>query len=362
MSGDPEQLFADKLFPPPAQPVSSDNLFVLNDEMRAFVASRVGPQAARSGLQVGLFEALKNELKIAYDATRTQVAADTFVARSGNCLSLVIMTAAFAKYLNVPVYYRSVYGHDTWSRSSGIVFRSGHVNLQLGSARDTDRFSRDAYMPLLIDFLAPESAVRLYSRPESEQAIIAMYLNNRAAETLVEGDIATAYWWAREAIRTSPAFLSGYNTLGVVYLRHGNLEQAEHSLRYVLEREPGNVNALTNLFSVLTQAGRAAEAAAVRAELAELAPYPPFYYLDQGVTALMKGDYEGALDLLNKELRRMPYDDEVHFAIAVADLRLGDMRHARQHLTLAVENSATRDRRNLYTAKLNYLKQIEAGH
>ena len=43
----------------------------------------------------------------------------------------------------------------------------------------------------------------------------------RAAEALAGGDVGGAYWWARAAIRQDPQFISAYNTLGVIYRRHG---------------------------------------------------------------------------------------------------------------------------------------------
>jgi len=47
-----------------------------------------------------------------------------------------------------------------------------------------------------------------------------MYLNNRAAETLADGDVVRAYWWARRRFREAPAFPNSYNTLGVIYRHH----------------------------------------------------------------------------------------------------------------------------------------------
>jgi hypothetical protein len=40
---------------------------------------------------------------IEYDSTVTRTAAQTYAARAGNCLSLVIMTAAFAEELGLRV-------------------------------------------------------------------------------------------------------------------------------------------------------------------------------------------------------------------------------------------------------------------
>ena len=50
----------------------------------------------------------------------TRNAAEAFDARSGNCLSLVIMTAAFAKELGLPVRYQNVFVDEAWSRSGDL--------------------------------------------------------------------------------------------------------------------------------------------------------------------------------------------------------------------------------------------------
>ncbi len=70
---------------------------------------------------------------------------EAFQARTGNCLSLVIMTAAFAKEVGLPVRFQSVYVPETWSRSGNLYFSSGHVNL--ASARSPSRRARCSTSP-----------------------------------------------------------------------------------------------------------------------------------------------------------------------------------------------------------------------
>lgn len=354
--GDSHALLADARFTPPARPVSTAEIFQLDDAMHDFAEREIRPKMRRYGASRGLFEALQGQLTLDYDAERTRSAADTFATRSGNCLSLVILTAAFARALDIPIVYRSVDGHDTWSRAQGIAFRSGHVNLELGSSH----VAGPNDTPLIVDFLPPDVASHLHVRAEPENTVIAMYLNNRAAEAVVDGDVNGAYWFAREASLAAPAFLSVYNTLGVIYLRHGDFPEAERALRRVLERQPDNAQALGNLVVAVSAQGRASEAQALRERLARIAPYPPFYFLDAGLRELEQGRYDAALALLERERRRMPYDDEVHFAIALADFRKGDLPEAREHLSLALENSTTRDRRDIYAAKLQALRLLES--
>ena len=94
----PDALLADRLFAPAREPIRIDDVFEMNDAMRAFLKQDIAAQLRREGPQDGLAHALQQraQLKLEYDTARTKNAASTFATRSGNCLSLVIMTAAFA--------------------------------------------------------------------------------------------------------------------------------------------------------------------------------------------------------------------------------------------------------------------------
>jgi Tfp pilus assembly protein PilF len=357
----PDAVLADQLFERPARLPSGTGVFALSPEMKAYLDGPIENRVRLHGGQLGLYKALRDELKLEYDSAVTRNAAETFEARSGNCLSLVILTAAFAKQLGIPIHYQAVYGHDVWSRSNGIAFLSGHVNLVLGARRIANLIGgKSEPDSVTIDFLPAEEIRAGHSHEIPEQTVVAMYLNNRAAETLAQGDVDDAYWWAREAIHASPSFASPYNTLGVIYRRHGHPREAELVLRQALERERDNTQALSNLAAVLADQGRAGESRSLLERLARIQAYPPFYFLDQGMTAMTRGNLKLARTLFKRELARSPYDHEVHFALAVANFRLGDLRQARKHLTLAWENGTTRDRRELYAAKLDRLKALQA--
>lgn len=355
--GEIDPLFEPARFAPRTVASSPDDVFGIDEPMRKFLDGGVTTWVRFHNPSRGLVDALSNDLQLGYDTAMTRTARETYAARAGNCLSLVILTGALARELHVKVVYQSVYGEEAWSRSGGIAFHSGHVNLLLGGGVLDRRSDKD----FIVDFLPPEMR-RGTSRTISQDTVLAMYLNNRAAETMADGDLDAAYAWAQAAVKRDPAFTAAYNTLGVVYLRHGDLVPAERALRYALAREPDDAQVLSNLVAVVTAAGRTEEAAELRARLASIEPYPPFYFMDQGMVALNRGDDQTALLMFKKELRRMPYDDEVHFAMAVANLRLGDMSDARRHMVAALENSTTQDRHDIYAAKLARMKALETHH
>ena len=356
---DPQTLLADSLFPPPASPIRSSDVFAASPAMRDYARRLTSGRLRGPGARDALMEALQRDIKLEYDAATTRTAAEAFAARSGNCLSLLLMTAALAHELDIPIVYQTVYGEDTWTRTGGFVFHSGHVNLVLGTARLGEWLGTHLDNAMIVDFLPSNQISRHVMRPISEATVTAMYFNNRAAEALADGEVGQAYWLAREAIHAQPGFVPAVNTLGVVYHRHGDLAESERTLRYAADRERENPQILSNLAAVLADEGKSDDAQVLRAHLAEIEPYPPFHFLDLGMQAMQRGDDDGALVLFKREMARMPYDDEVEFAMAIVNLRRGDVRHAEQYLALAAENTTTRERRNIYEAKLRYLKSLD---
>src|SRR5207247_4870664 len=99
----PAQLFSDHLFAAPSERISAEDVFALSDAMRRYLETEMAGPMLNKGLHKGLLDALysQNQLRLDYDATITRNASQAFEARSGNCLSLVIMTAAFATALGV---------------------------------------------------------------------------------------------------------------------------------------------------------------------------------------------------------------------------------------------------------------------
>lgn len=359
--------FADARFAPASVRIDARDVFAVSDDMRAYLDHEIEPRTRKRGRQLALLDSLytKGELKLGYDTAVTRNAAEAFAARSGNCLSLVIMTAAFAKALDLTVTYQKVLVEDVWARSADIYLAIGHVNLTMGR-RKTDeggfgyRVGKRAFESegMTVDFLPAADLLRTRTVPLDEGVIVAMYMNNRAVEALAAGRVDDAYWWAREAIVQSRDFLVAYNTLGAVYRKHGDLDRAEAVFRLVLAREPQNPQTMANLVTVLTAAGKLAEAQQLATALASLEPEPPFAHFKAGMAALQAGDARAARDAFVKELARDPDYHEVHFWLAVAYLRLGDPGQARAHVAVALENSTTRKDRDIYAAKLDVLNSV----
>jgi Tfp pilus assembly protein PilF len=356
----PPSMFEDAAFAPPQQAPDVAAVFALSPAMRRYLEHDIAVLIRQQGRQRALVDALhsKARLRLEYDAELTRTAAEAFDARAGNCLSLVVMTAALAKHLELPIAYQVLVGHESWSRSGDLSFVNGHVNITVAK-RLVDRIAAyDADTQLRIDFGSVPAGRGQAMQVVDEALIVSMFMNNRAAEHLVRGAIDDAYAHAREAVRQDPSYAGAYNTLGVIYQRRGLAAAAERAYRAALGRDNNHKPGLQNLARLLRQQGREAEAVTYETRLAQLERDPPFSHFDRGVAAIKARQYAAGRDHLLREMQRDPDYHEFHFWLAQALYGLGDVGQARRHLDSAMRNSITVRDRDLYGAKM---RSIEPG-
>ena len=350
-------LLHDELFPAPAALPDAHAVFSMSAAMKAYADNELAGAVRGRDPRRALIEALyaKGQLRLDYDGTVTRNAAEAFADRAGNCLSLVIMTASFARHLGLPTSFQSVLGDDFYSRSGQLTLVSGHVNLVLDHI-SRSKFGREPQEVLTVDFLSQDELRGQRTRALDESTVVAMYFNNRAAEFLVEGRLAEAYAFARAALLQDPGFHAAANTLGVIYSRAGHPAPAQAAFRQALAGDAHLVSALSNLARLLLQLGQTDEARQLQARLDRLQPVAPFQYFNEGQQEMQAGRYARALELFRRELRLQPFQDEVHFWVAQAYLELGQPGPAAKHLQRAADFSRSRGAHDRYIAKLEQLR------
>ncbi len=352
-------LFSDAAVRAPARPIGAAGLFDLSPAMKAYLNTEHFRREVRvKGPELGLADALyaKEGLKLIYDSTATRDAATTFTERRGNCLSLVIMTASFAKALGLDVLYHDVQMDLDWSRSGGLYVGSTHVNISLAAPVPSNFNYYLRPNRITVDFLPPAAANRALTI--SENMITAMYLNNRAAEELAARRLDDAYWWASAAVRQDPNLSTAFNTLGAVYQTRGQHQMAERVFKRALEREPESAMLMKNLVPVLAQLGKHDESKALAARAASVEPEPPFYHFELGMKAMRAENYEEAKRRFAREVNRSPFNHELRYWLSIAHLRLGEGRSAREEMAIALENSTSADATERYSSKLSHLRAL----
>ncbi len=357
-----EPLLQDGLFMHPPVPAEADAAMALDDAMRAYLAGPLLRSAGSKGNARALVDALYagRELRLEYDTSSTRTAAQAFAARAGNCLSLVLMTASFARELGLVVSYQSALLEEAYSRNGDLTLRSGHVNLVLGPRPPPGGGRWTSLGPdadsLQIDFLPADELRGLRSVVIEERTVLAMFMNNRAAEALARHQTTEAYAWVREALRRDPGFRPAINTLGVVYQRAGQLAAAAAAYEHLLGLDPRQVATLWNLAQVRQAQGRFEDAAHWDARRRAIEPMSPFQQLQQGEAAMALGAYAQARELFEREQRLTGESSELHFWLALAAWRLGEPARAQRELQQAIRSSPDAVQQARYVGKLAWLK------
>lgn len=358
----------DDLFGNPPRPADADGVMALDEPMQRYLRGVLAVSVRDKGRPRALAEALyaRGELQLEYDSSVTRNAAQAFAARSGNCLSLVLMTAALARELGLDVSYQSATLVDAYSRNGNLTLQAGHINLVLAPRHSRWHQNgidyREDSDSLRIDFLPPEALRGLRTVPINEQRVLAMFMNNRAVESLQRAAPTEAYAWAREALRTDPGFWPAYNTLGVVYQRAGHVLPAVAAFERVLAQDPDNLPAMSNLVAPLRQLGRDDEASRWMARRLVLQPDAPFQFLGLAEAALARGDLTQARTLLDREEAVTGQTHELYFLRARLYAAMGQTGAASDALQQAVNASETTRQRQVYAAKLERLRALAAGH
>ena len=188
--------------------------------------------------------------------------------------------------------------------------------------------------------------------------MVAMYMNNRAAEALAAGRIDDAYWWAREAVRQRPVpgrvtTRWAWSTSATATRARG---RARRSCTCSSASRPTRRRWPTWPRCCERAGARRGAARSTRAR-ADSSRTPPFHYFNRGMAAMRAGDYarrkrcSSARSTRARLLPRVPL-----LARASRTLGLGDVDDARKHLAIAMKNSTTRNERDLYAAKLAWLQ------
>jgi tetratricopeptide (TPR) repeat protein len=356
----PQQLWADTQFEPPQPPLEdARQALVASPAMLAWLAAQPALRSRAPHRDRALMKLLDQAgaLRLDYDARRTRTATEAFEARQGNCLSLVLMTAALADALGLDLQFQQVEVDDNWRRQGDMFVSALHVNLVLTPAAiSATRLARGWQESLVVDFLPAQDLQRRRVRRIGEATVLAMYLNNRAAEHLLQARFDAAYAAVRQALKFDPQLALAYNTLGVIYTRRGLAQQAVLAFDHAQALAPDNLNVLANRATAWRRAGDLRRAEALDRELLQREPDPPYAYFDRGMAAYRAGRLPEARRWLEREVQRVPDEAEFRYWLAVVALKLGDEAGAQAQLSQAVVHSDNRDERALYAAKLAWLR------
>jgi len=196
---------------------------------------------------------------------------------------------------------------------------------------DLDKVLNEALADLnLSQTLSPESKLDFASKHEEAQVL------------MEAGEFERGKRLAEALLKQYPQFTPALNNLSLIEWLEDNLPAAIEASQKVLEQEPENIHALSNLTRFLFMQGKTEQARQMAARLQASGAQGYQSWLKKIEALSFIGDDEGVLALL-EEARRADALDELsglfYHWCAVATYRLGDAAQARAHWQKALKLS-----------------------
>jgi len=347
-----EQLFG----PPRPVPEFADLVTLTPEQQTQFL------RFFRSGVKLRiepnkrLYAYLTSELSDINFRNRTLPASTAIQSHSGNCMSLALVTTAYARLANIETGWQLAETDPVYSSEGSIIYSANHIQTRLyHSNSDGAAATFSLGRPyLLVDYFTdtPPRNGRVLRKKE----VIALVYQNLGAEAMADGRLKDAYWLLRAGLMHDPTDYNLYNALAVLLRRAGDAQTAEKLYRFALDEFGDRLIVLRNYRELLLTQSRAEEADRLEPRIMALPDPDPYPLIRLGDEAADRGDTHLALQYYRKAGDVAPYLHEIYLKIARIHAERGDLRRAERTLRKARDRAqGTRDRQ-MYEAKLAALE------
>lgn len=295
----------------------------LNDEMKAYVDAYIDSGDTQERRVEKLQDLLYNEefLNIQYSNEKTHTAQQLFYAREGNCLSLINLYIALARYAGVEAQYQTVRVQPSWDLRGGLLVLSQHINA-------TGRFS--VQKRYVVDFTPEIALQQLTSNIISDQQARALYFNNLGVEAQVAGDSAQALAYYKNALFLDPDLSIAWNNIGATYRRLGQAQLAEYSYQMAFNADARNAASINNLAKFYRGEGRYQLAREYEEAITRFNNMNPYYHYARGNLAYAENDLETARLSYRRAIRLKEVEPDFYLALARVFSDLGYDRDAQR--------------------------------
>ena len=310
-----------------------DPLFI-NDEVKQLIDANISFRATTEERVEILQDLLYGEdfLNVQYSDEKTHTALEAFYAQSGNCLGVINLYIAMARYTGVEACFQTVDVQPSWDRRGDLLVLSQHIN---ATGRITVR------RRYIVDF-TPEIALQqlTFSIITDEQAR-AYYFNNLGVEELIAGNTEQALVYFKNSLFLDNSSSMAWNNIGTAFNRLSNKELAEYSYRKAFSNDQTKATAINNLAKFYRSSGDTRLAREYELAISRFNQQNPYYHFAQGNLALAAQNLEAARVAFRCALRLKKAEPDFYFALAQVYAALGNAGEAQSLVESANELLAT---------------------
>lgn len=283
---------------------------------------------------------------------KTYTAQQSLATKSGNCLSLTLLTTAYARLADVKVTYQLLDQDPIYSiDSNNLLVTSDHLRAVLHSRsllRDDKSYS--SVSKIKIDYFQTDGLS--YIDNVSTDFQLSLFFSNVAVEQLSQQKLDLAYAYANRALEIYKDNASALNTMGILHRKRGDLAKAEeiywHGANY-FDKGP---TFLRNYADLLTSQSRDVDLNKLLRRTVSNRHDHPWQWVRAGKEAYNKGAYTKAVSYYENALILAPDLHQVHSLAGAASFAAGNTKKSRRHISQALSLANESSDRNIYKRKL----------
>ncbi|WP_339859483.1 tetratricopeptide repeat protein [Pseudohongiella acticola] len=312
-----------------ATPMPAVDLLAVDGDLAAYMSAHVDTELRGWDLVIRLQELLfaPEFLNIQYDDSANFSASEAFARRRANCLTLVNLYIAMARYNGLQVEYQTAQVRPQWDRRGELMVMSEHINA-LGSLGGSDQY--------IVDFLPNVPLQHQTAEVITDQQALALYFNNLAVDHLVNERIDDALTWFRYALEADPELAIAWNNMGSAWNAAGDDERAEYSYMKAAWLDKNYPTAVNNLARFYAIRGNETEAARYRRAVQHYNNRNPYFHYARGNIAFNDEDYESAQAHYQRAIQRNRLEPDFYLALGLTYRELGQDEEFQEARDLAV--------------------------
>ncbi|MBO9490139.1 hypothetical protein J7384_07185 [Endozoicomonas sp. G2_1] len=333
--------------------IDEEELFALSDgQQQAFLNQYQHYVSHGYAPHKAIFQILKSDLTDFTYYGETNTAQQTASLARGNCMSLAVLTTAYAKLANVDFDYRKVNTLPIFEKQGNVILSSSHVQTYLYKPNFKPEIDTYYLRPpgIVVDYFP--STTNMPGRLFSKHQFIAMYYRNIAADYLIDNELEAAFAYALASHQYDQHSPENINLLAVLHRRLGDVEGAEAIYQAALAHDLNNVAMLSNYATLLKSQQRYQEAEILDNKIAGLEDLNPYQWLEQAYVEHRQGRVAAAKRYYYKVIEQAPYVHQAYLGLYQIYAKQHQLNKAREMLKKALTWSYELDDRKLYKAKL----------
>ncbi|MDG0997837.1 MAG: transglutaminase domain-containing protein [Gammaproteobacteria bacterium] len=281
----------------------------INQEIRVLVDKAVQDEDENEGRLRKLLLLLygSDGLALRYAPEVTHTAIESFAARQGNCLSVMNLFVAMARYAGIDANFQTVKVRPNWDRRGNLVVLSQHINA-------TGRFG--PHRSYVSDFTPEVSLQQFTSTTLTDVQARSLYFTNIGVEALIEGNSEEALDFLKNALFLDPDSSVAWNNIGAIYSDLGNSELTEFSYKMSVLKDSNSMSAIGNLAKFYRKNGQLARAKQYDRAIERFNETNPYFFYSQGSAALSDDDFVLAEELFLKAVSLMRFEPVFYQALS----------------------------------------------